>query len=128
MWRSTENVSVSVVKDTDAYKAPTCEEAGKDVYVATVTSTDDNTVLAKETKEVAIAKLGHKYGDPVWSDWEEKDGKWTQQQHLHVQMMQHMFRHQKLRLIVKQSKKQLIQRRKSCLYSIRNITRWKESC
>ena len=72
-----KDVSVSVVKDTDAYKAPTCEEAGKDVYVATVTSTDDNTVLAKETKEVAIAKLGHKYGDPVWSDWEEKDGKWT---------------------------------------------------
>ena len=72
-----KNVSVSVVKDTDAYKAPTCEEAGKDVYVATVTSTDDNTVLTKETKEVAIAKLGHKYGDPVWSDWEEKDGKWT---------------------------------------------------
>ena len=72
-----KNVSVSVVKDTDAYKAPTCEEAGKDVYVATVTSTDDNTVLAKETKEVAIAKLGHKYGDSVWSDWEEKDGKWT---------------------------------------------------
>lgn len=72
-----KSVSVSVVKDTDAYKAPTCEEAGKDVYVATVTSTDDNTVLAKETKEVAIAKLGHKYGDPVWSDWEEKDGKWT---------------------------------------------------
>lgn len=72
-----KNVSVSVVKDTDAYKAPTCEEAGKDVYVATVTSTDDNTVLAKETKGVAIAKLGHKYGDPVWSDWEEKDGKWT---------------------------------------------------
>ena len=72
-----KNLSVSVVKDTDAYKAPTCEEAGKDVYVATVTSTDDNTVLAKETKEVAIAKLGHKYGDPVWSDWEEKDGKWT---------------------------------------------------
>lgn len=72
-----KNVSVSVVKDTDAYKAPTCEEAGKDVYVATVTSTDGNTVLAKETKEVAIAKLGHKYGDPVWSDWEEKDGKWT---------------------------------------------------
>lgn len=72
-----KNVSVSVVKDTDAYKAPTSEEAGKDVYVATVTSTDDNTVLAKETKEVAIAKLGHKYGDPVWSDWEEKDGKWT---------------------------------------------------
>ena len=72
-----KNVSVSVVKDTDAYKAPTCEEAGKDVYVATVTSTDDNTVLAKETKEVAIAKFGHKYGDPVWSDWEEKDGKWT---------------------------------------------------
>lgn len=72
-----KNVSISVVKDTDAYKAPTCEEAGKDVYVATVTSTDDNTVLAKETKEVAIAKLGHKYGDPVWSDWEEKDGKWT---------------------------------------------------
>ena len=72
-----KNVSVSVVKDADAYKAPTCEEAGKDVYVATVTSTDDNTVLAKETKEVAIAKLGHKYGDPVWSDWEEKDGKWT---------------------------------------------------
>ena len=72
-----KNVSVSVVKDTDAYKAPTCEEAGKDVYVATVTSTDDNTVLAKETKEVAIAKLGHKYGEPVWSDWEEKDGKWT---------------------------------------------------
>ena len=72
-----KNVSLSVVKDTDAYKAPTCEEAGKDVYVATVTSTDDNTVLAKETKEVAIAKLGHKYGDPVWSDWEEKDGKWT---------------------------------------------------
>lgn len=72
-----KNVSVSVVKDTDAYKAPTCEEAGKDVYVATVTSTDDNTVLAKEIKEVAIAKLGHKYGDPVWSDWEEKDGKWT---------------------------------------------------
>ena len=72
-----KNVSVSVVKDTDAYKAPTCEEAGKDVYVATVTSTDDNTVLANETKEVAIAKLGHKYGDPVWSDWEEKDGKWT---------------------------------------------------
>ena len=72
-----KNVSVSVVKDTDAYKAPTCEEAGKDVYVATVTSTDDNTVLAKETKEVAIAKLGHKYGEPVWSDWEEKDGNWT---------------------------------------------------
>ena len=72
-----KNVSVSVVKDTDAYKAPTCEEAGKDVYVATVTSTDDNTVLAKETKEVAIAKFGHKYGDPVWTDWEEKDGKWT---------------------------------------------------
>lgn len=75
-----KDATVSVTKDTEASKAPTCEEAGKDVYVATVTKKDadgKDVELAKETKEVAIAKLDHKYGDPVWSDWEEKDGKWT---------------------------------------------------
>ena len=65
-----KDATVSVAKDTEASKAPTCEEAGKDVYVATVTKKDadgKDVELAKDTKEVETAKLGHKYGDPTWT-------------------------------------------------------------
>ena len=75
-----KNATVSVAKDTEASKAPTCEEDGKDVYVATATVKDadgKDVEVAKDTKEVEIAKLNHKYGEPVWSAWEEKDGQWT---------------------------------------------------
>ena len=76
-----KDATVSVAKDTEASKAPTCEETGKDVYVATVTKKDadgKDVELAKDTKEVEIAKLGHAYGDPVWSDWTQaEDGTWT---------------------------------------------------
>ncbi len=46
---------------------PTCEEAGKTVYTATVTFED---VEYTTTKTVAIEALGHAYGKPVftWSD------------------------------------------------------------
>ena len=65
-----KDATVSVAKDTEASKAPTCEETGKDVYVATVTKKDadgKDVELAKDTKEVETAKLGHKYGEPTWT-------------------------------------------------------------
>ena len=65
-------VSASVAK-TSATE-PTCTEDGKTVYTATV-ERDGKTYT--DTKTVTAKKLGHKFGEPVWSDWKEVNGKWT---------------------------------------------------
>lgn len=74
-------IKVKVAKDTENSKAATCTEAGKDVYTATATVTDADGkeigTLTADPKEVDLPALEHKYGEPVWSDWEEKDGSWT---------------------------------------------------
>ena len=67
-----ENATVSVVKDTEASKAPTCEEAGKDVYVATVKDANDVTI-AEDTKEVTLQALGHKWKSDATFDWKPGD-------------------------------------------------------
>ena len=76
-----DQIKVEVAKDTENSKAATCTEAGKDVYTATATVTDADGkeigTLTADPKEVDLPALEHKYGEPVWSDWEEKDGSWT---------------------------------------------------
>ena len=81
-----ENVEAVVVHDDEKSVTPTCEVAGKDVFVATATvqvQKDDGTMAdigsATDTKEVEIPALGHKYGKPAWT-WEEikdKEGNGT---------------------------------------------------
>lgn len=67
-----ENATVSVVKDTEASKAPTCEEAGEDVYVATVKDANDVTI-AEDTKKVTLQALGHKWKSDATFDWKPGD-------------------------------------------------------
>ncbi len=72
-----DQITVNVTKETTA---ATCEKDGKDVYTATATVKDaDSKEVGSltDTHEVVLKALGHNYGDPVWSEWTEKDGKWT---------------------------------------------------
>jgi lactocepin len=81
-WNWTEDLSVAAAvfacpQDgvTKSYEAeitsettePTCTEAGKIVYTATV-EVDGETYT--DTKEVELEALGHKYGEPTWT-WTE---------------------------------------------------------
>ena len=74
-----DQIAVDVTKETTA---ATCEADGKDVYTATATvkGTDSKEVGSlTDTHEVVLKALGHKYGEPVWSEWakDEKTGDWT---------------------------------------------------
>ena len=72
-----DQITVDVTKETTA---ATCEADGKDVYTATATvkGTDSKEVGSlTDTYEVVLKALGHKYGEPEWSEWTEKDGGWT---------------------------------------------------
>ena len=74
-----DQIAVDVTKETTA---ATCEADGKDVYTATATvkGTDSKEVGSlTDTHEVVLKVLGHKYGEPVWSEWakDEKTGDWT---------------------------------------------------
>lgn len=60
---------------TSEVTEPTCTEAGKTVYTAT--ATDKNNINHTDTKEVPIEATGHKYGEPTFGEWTEKDGKMT---------------------------------------------------
>lgn len=67
-----ENATVTVTKDTEKSVAPTCTEAGKDVYVATVKDANDVTI-AEDTKEVTLQALGHKWKSDATFDWKSGD-------------------------------------------------------
>ena len=70
--KADEISDVVVKKDEGNSKAATCTEAGKNVYVATVTikgaEGKEDVTLSSEPKEVTIPALDHDYGDPVF-DW-----------------------------------------------------------
>lgn len=92
-----DQIAVDVTKETTA---ATCEADGKDVYTATATvkGTDSKEVGSlTDTHEVVLKALGHKYGEPVWSEWAKMKRLviGQQQQHSHVQMIRHMYRHRK---------------------------------
>ncbi len=72
-----EQKELATVSDPEV-KAATCEEDGKKVYTATVKFSYDNKEYT-DTKEVKLDKLGHKYGEPTWSEWtkEENSDDWT---------------------------------------------------
>ena len=56
----------------DEHKNPTCEEAGKDVYIATVTYEDQ---IYTDTKEVEIPATGHAYAaEWTWTEVKSDDG------------------------------------------------------
>ena len=72
-----DQITVNVTKATTA---ATCEADGKDVYTATATVKDaegKEVGTLTDTHEVVLKALGHNYGEPVWSEWTKKDGKWT---------------------------------------------------
>ena len=71
-----ENATVTVKKDTEKSVAPTCTEAGKDVYVATVTAKDKDdkeVTIAEDTKEVEVKALGHDWKDEATFNWTKGD-------------------------------------------------------
>ena len=71
-----ENATVTVKKDTEKSVAPTCTEAGKDVYVATVTAKDKDdkeVTIAEDTKEVEVKALGHDWKDEAKFNWTKGD-------------------------------------------------------
>lgn len=71
-----EQKELATVSDPEV-KAATCEEDGKKVYTATVKFSYDNKEYT-DTKEVKLDKLGHKYGEPTWSEWtKDENGDWT---------------------------------------------------
>ena len=72
----TKDVKCTVTKDAEKSTDAKCEEAGKAVYVATVKAPNGDTEYTK-TKEVEVAATGHKYGEPTFGEWTEKDGKMT---------------------------------------------------
>lgn len=61
---------------TPATTDATCTEAGKVVYTATCTFKGKE-YTCPEKKETTIAATGHKYGEPTFGEWTEKDGKMT---------------------------------------------------
>ena len=68
-----KDATVSVAKDTEKSVAPTCTEAGKDVYVATVTAKDKEVTIAEDTKEVEVKALGHDWKDEAKFNWTKGD-------------------------------------------------------
>ena len=63
---------------TSEVTEPTCTEAGKAVYVATVKEDPNGSDEYTDTKEVKTTNaLGHDYGEPTFGEWTEKDGKMT---------------------------------------------------
>ena len=61
-----QTVDAVVTKDEKSSVAPTCTEAGKNVFVATATYDGKDYT---DTKEVAVPALGHKYkGEIKWSE------------------------------------------------------------
>ena len=71
-----ENATVTVKKDSEKSVAPTCTEAGKDVYVATVTAKDKDdkeVTIAEDTKEVEVKALGHDWKDEATFNWTKGD-------------------------------------------------------
>lgn len=71
-----KDATVSVAKDTEKSVAPTCTEAGKDVYVATVTAKDKDdkeVTIAEDTKEVEVKVLGHDWKDEAKFNWTKGD-------------------------------------------------------
>ena len=71
-----KDATVSVAKDTEKSVAPTCTEAGKDVYVATVTAKDKDdkeVTIAEDTKEVEVKALGHDWKDEAKFNWTKGD-------------------------------------------------------
>ena len=67
-----KDATVSVKKDTEKSVTPTCTEAGKDVYVATVTAKDadgKDVTIAEDTKEVEVKALGHDWKDEAKFNW-----------------------------------------------------------
>ena len=70
----TKDVKCTVTKDAEKSTDAKCEEAGKAVYVATCTFKGKEYT---KTKEVEVAATGHKYGEPTFGEWTEKDGKMT---------------------------------------------------
>ena len=69
-----QNPKVTTVKDEKSSVAPTCTEAGKNVFHATVEGYDFT-----DTKEVELPALGHKYkGEIKWSeDFKSADATFT---------------------------------------------------
>lgn len=67
----TKTVDAEVVKEATA---PTCTEAGKNVYTATavVENVNGNDTVT-DTKTVDVPALGHAYGEPVWGEWTAKE-------------------------------------------------------
>ena len=57
-----QSVDAVVTKDEKSSVAPTCTEAGKDVFIATVTYEGKNYT---DTKEVDVPELGHHYVDGI---------------------------------------------------------------
>ena len=61
-----QTVDAVITKDEKSSVAPTCDKAGKNVFVATATYDGKNYT---DTKEVAVPALGHKYkGEIKWSE------------------------------------------------------------
>ena len=77
-----EGVAAEVTYDKENSTAPTCEEDGKDVYVAVATVTnEEGTVVgsASETREDVIPATGHNWDEGVitWTEITDEDGKGT---------------------------------------------------
>lgn len=75
-----ENVDAPTVAKSDKSYAPTCEEDGADIYVATSVIKDaDGKEIGRciGEKKVPIKALGHKYGDPIveWTAEKDESGK-----------------------------------------------------
>ena len=71
-----KNATVTVKKDTEKSVAPTCTEAGKDVYVATVTAKDKDdkdATIAEDTKAVEVKAPGHDWKDEAKFNWTKGD-------------------------------------------------------
>ena len=67
-----DQITVTVTKDEEASVAATCETAGKDIWVATVSIKDGDKEIGtlNDTYEVEIPATDHKYGKPTW-DWSD---------------------------------------------------------
>ena len=72
------DTTATIVKTKD--RAATCIEDGVIVYKATATITTKAGVqvgTVTDTYTETTNAFGHDYGEPVWSDWKEENGKWT---------------------------------------------------
>ena len=78
--KADEISDVVVKKDEENSKAATCEEAGTDAYIATVTikgadGKEDETL--SDTKNVEVKATGHDYGDVEFNWNKDENGAWT---------------------------------------------------